>query len=88
MGVDRQTKHKITAVTAKRYRTVDRKGKTTILDEFTAITGYNRKYTLYILAHWDSTRTTVLDGKTVRPKAAKPKHKTETRRRQAKGLFR
>ena len=80
MGLDMHTKHKITAVTAQRYRTADRKGTTAILDEFTATTGYNRKYALRVLANGDSTRLTRVEGKTVKLKAA--------RRRQAEGLYR
>ena len=75
MRLDMQTKRKITAVTAQRYRTADRKGKTTILDEFTATTGYNRKYALHILANWDRTRLTRVEGKTVKLKAARRKRK-------------
>jgi phage terminase large subunit-like protein len=48
MGLDMQTKRKITAVTAKRYRASGKKDKTVILDEFVATTGYNRKYALHI----------------------------------------
>ena len=75
MGLDMQTKRKISAVTAQRYRTADRKGKTAILDEFTATTGYNRKYALHLLVNWDKTHTVTLDGQTAGLKAGRPKQK-------------
>jgi hypothetical protein len=75
MGLDMHTKRKITGVTAKRYRAADRKGKTAILDEFTATTGYNRKYALHVLANWGSTCLARVEGKTVKLKAARPKRK-------------
>ena len=52
MGLAMETKRKISAVTAQRCRAADRKGKTAILDEFTATTGYNRKYALHLLVNW------------------------------------
>ena len=75
MGLDMQTKRKITAVTAKRYRTADRKGKTAILNEFTTTTGYNRTYALRILANWDRSRLTRVEWNTVKLKAARRKRK-------------
>jgi len=46
MGLDMKTKKKLTEETAKRYCTAGRKLKTKIIDEFTAATGYNRKYAI------------------------------------------
>ena len=43
-----KTKKKLTEETAKRYCTASRKLKTKIIDEFTATTGYNRKYAIYV----------------------------------------
>jgi hypothetical protein len=82
MGLDMHTKRKIAGVTAKRCRTADRKGKTAILDEFTAAAGYNRKYALHVLANWGRTRLTRAEGCPVKLKAA------GTGRRQAQGLLR
>ena len=48
MGLDMKTK-KLTEETAKRYCTASRKLKTKIIDEFTATTGYNRKYAIHLL---------------------------------------
>jgi hypothetical protein len=69
------TERKITAVTAHRYRAADRKGKTAILDEFTATTGYNRKYALHVLANRGGTCLAQVEGKTVKLTAARPKRK-------------
>ena len=49
MGLDMKTKKKLTEETAKRYCMADKKHKTKIIDEFTATTGYNRKYAIHIL---------------------------------------
>ena len=75
MGLAMETKRKISAVTAQRCRAADRKGKTAILDEFTATTGYNRKYVLHILANWDKTHLVTLDGQTAGLKAGRSKQK-------------
>ena len=49
MGLDMKTKKKLTEETAKRYCIAGKKQKSTIIDEFTATTGYNRKYAIHIL---------------------------------------
>ena len=49
MGLDMKTKKKLTEETAKRYCSANKKQKSKIIDEFTATTGYNRKYAIHIL---------------------------------------
>ena len=49
MGLDMKTKKKLTEETTKRYCTTGRKQKIKIIDEFTATTGYNRKYAIHLL---------------------------------------
>ena len=49
MGLDMKTKKKLTEETAKRYCCAGKKQKSKIIDEFTATTGYNRKYAIHIL---------------------------------------
>lgn len=49
MGLDMKTKKKLTEETAKRYCKAGKKQKSTIIDEFIATTGYNRKYAIHIL---------------------------------------
>lgn len=58
MGLDMKTKKKLTEETAKRYCTADRKHKTKIIDEFTATTGYNRKYAIHMLKNTARIKTT------------------------------
>ena len=48
MGLDMKTK-KLSEETAKQYCTAGRKQKTKIIDEFTATTGYNRKYAIHTM---------------------------------------
>ena len=49
IGLDIKTKKKLTEETAKRYCTAEKKQKIKIIDEFTATTGYNRKYAIHLL---------------------------------------
>jgi len=72
MGLNMAEKKKVTAVNGKRYRAADRKGKTKILDEFTATTGYNRKYAVRVLKNAGRTVFGTTDGKPVKYKAKKP----------------
>jgi hypothetical protein len=75
MGLDSIPNEKLPGVTAQYHLRTDRRGKSAILDEFTATSGHNRKYALHILAHWDRTRSVILDGKPIRLKAATRKWK-------------
>ena len=47
MGLAMKTK--LSEETAKRYCTAAKKQKTKIIDEFIAMTGYNRKYAIHVL---------------------------------------
>ncbi|MEL3905325.1 MAG: hypothetical protein P1P63_09485 [Treponemataceae bacterium] len=49
MGLDMRTKRILLEETAKRYCWASKKEKTKIIDEFTATTGYNRKYAIHVL---------------------------------------
>ena len=49
MGLDMRTKKILLEETAKRYCWASKKEKTKIIDEFTATTGYNRKYAIHVL---------------------------------------
>jgi len=51
MELNLKDRQKLTAVTAKKYRKVTKKGKTKILDTFIEQTGYERKYAIHILAN-------------------------------------
>ena len=70
-----QEKKSLTRETSKWYQQGGKKEKTRILDEFVKTTGYNRKYALHILANWGKTATVILDGETVKLKAAPKKRR-------------
>jgi hypothetical protein len=66
MGLDMHTKKKLTEKTYPRYQQASKKEKTTILDEFVAMTDYNRDYAAHLLATRGKTRILFLDGKPVK----------------------
>lgn len=51
--VSLQSRRELLARSATRYQQASRKEKQTILDEFTAVTGYHRKFALTLLKHHD-----------------------------------
>jgi len=51
-----KSRRELTQVTAARYRRCRRNGKSAILDEFTASTGYNRAYAALLLREYGSKR--------------------------------
>src|SRR5215469_4114956 len=51
MELNLKERRKLTAITAKKYRTAKKREKTKILDTFTQQTGYDRKYAIHILAN-------------------------------------
>jgi hypothetical protein len=51
--------------TAARYRRSSKKQRGKILDEFVEITGYNRKYTGWILRNWGLKRYSQIDGELI-----------------------
>jgi len=65
---------KLTAVTARKYGTAEKKKKTKILDTFIEQTGFNRKYAIHILANEGRIKPA---GKKVR---AKITHKIKKKR--------
>lgn len=48
--------------TAKRYQSARKKERGRILDEFTALTRYGRKYASWVLAHWKRRRVLTIGG--------------------------
>ena len=52
MELSMKSRKELTKVTARRYRRSNRKGKTAILDEFVASTGYNRAYAALLLRNY------------------------------------
>ncbi|MDR2143514.1 MAG: transposase, partial [Treponema sp.] len=63
MGLDMHTKRQLTEKTRRRYQGASKKEKTKILDEFVAITDYNRDYAAHLLTTWGKSRVIFLDGK-------------------------
>ncbi|EFW37373.1 hypothetical protein HMPREF9554_02132 [Treponema phagedenis F0421] len=62
MGLDMRTKKILLEETAKRYCWASKKEKTKIIDEFTATTGYNRKYAIYVLKNKAVLHTSVFNN--------------------------
>jgi len=62
MGLSMQERHRVIAETAVRYRAATKLEKGRILDELTALTGYNRKYALHLLTWWGKTVERVVGG--------------------------
>ena len=52
MRLTMKERQSVTAVVAARYRRTGKKGKKTILNEFTQVTGYNRSYAALVLRAW------------------------------------
>jgi hypothetical protein len=71
-----EERRKVTKKTAERYRQSGKRAKAAILDEFTALTGYNRKYAIHLLANEGKTRLLKIGGKTVALKATHKKRAT------------
>ncbi len=65
-------KKSITQVIVRRYRNADKKGKKKILDEFTHMTSYNRKYAIHLLTNWGKKIMRTISGKTVQLIVGKP----------------
>ena len=67
MELNLKERQKLTAITAKKYRTADKRKKAKILDTFIEQTGYGRKYAIHILANEGKVKPA---GKRVRLKIA------------------
>jgi hypothetical protein len=82
MGLTMREKQSLTRETAVRYRTSDRKGKKTILDEFVRTTGYNRKYAIHLLSNWGKEQVRMVDGQAVKFVVGTPrKHRKRKEKR-------
>jgi len=81
MGLDMHQRKALTEELARRYRTAGKKEKGKILDEFTSVTGYHRKYASHLLTHWGKTTVLRFDGKLLRLKAGRSNTSEERRGR-------
>lgn len=75
MRLDMHQRKTITEKQAQRYRAANKKEKSKILDEFIALTGYNRKYACHLLSNCGKTTLIRLEGRLIQLKA------THTRKR-------
>lgn len=66
MRLSMRVRFDIIKQTHQRYQAATKKEKRLILDEFTQVTGYSRKYAAWVLGHWGKTITAVVDGQHVR----------------------
>lgn len=80
MGLTMDEKRSVTRETAKRYRKAAKKQKGFVLDEFTALMGYNRTYASHILANWGKTVYLKVKGETVAAVLGGPAKKTKRTR--------
>ena len=79
MELDMHQRNGITEKLASRYRAANKAEKSRLLDEYTEITGYNRKYAIHLLTHWGKVQRVRIDGELVRLKAGRSE-KTQERR--------
>ena len=62
MGLDMKDRRALTNEVSKRYKNTGKKEQKQILDEFTANTGYTRKYAIHLLSTWDKSTGVKRDG--------------------------
>ena len=84
MGLTMGEKKALTREMAARYRAAERQAKHTILDEFTQITGYHRKYAIHLLRNWGTEHVQLINGEAVKlivgqPRKNKPNRRPERR---------
>lgn len=75
MGLSMASKKELTKEKAIKYRILNKKEKTKVLNNFIEITGYNRKYAIHILLNWGKEKIIKINGKAVRVIIGKRKKK-------------
>ena len=80
MGLSMGKKKAVTNQIAARYRKAVKKEKGKMLDEFVALTGYNRKYAIWILSNWGRKRYCRIDGQLVQIVVGKSKRRKRRKR--------
>ena len=63
-----KARRELLAATARRYQQASKKEKSVILDEFTAATGYHRKYATTLLKNHSAQNDQLPPSKRVRPR--------------------
>ncbi len=84
MGLKMSEKKSITRETVPRYKRANKKNKQRILDEYTQITGYNRKYAIHLLSTWGKEQLHMIEGKAVKFIAGKPRKR---KKRKGKRIY-
>ena len=56
MGLSMRERQAVTAQLAPKYRQAGKKKKSEMLDQFVELTGYNRKYAIFLLQNWGKRR--------------------------------
>lgn len=80
MGLSMGERKAVTNQIAARYRKAVKKEKGKMLDEFVALTGYNRKYAIWILSNWGRKRYCRIDGQLVQIVVGKSKRRKRRKR--------
>jgi hypothetical protein len=62
MRLSMRERHGVVDATAKRYQTSTKKDRGRILDEFTKVTHYGRKYAAWLLTNWKRRRVLTIGG--------------------------
>jgi len=82
MGLTMRERQAVTAQTAPKYRQAGKKKKGEMLDHFLELTGYNRKYAIFLLQNWGKRRVVHISGElveivvgSVRKRKRKPREK-------------
>jgi len=82
MGLSMRERKAVTAQLAPKYRKARKKKKSEMLNQFVELTGYNRKYAIFLLQNWGKRRVVRIDGElieivvgSVRKKKRKPREK-------------
>ncbi len=95
MGLTMDERRSVARETAKRYQRATKKEKGAVLDEFTALMGYNRTYASHVLANWGRKVYLWVKGRAVaavlggprRPKRDRPRKYDEAFQGALKGLW-
>lgn len=75
MGLTMKEKKAVTREMARRYQKASKKLKGPMLDEFTALMGYNRSYASHILANWGKNVYLRVKGQTLAVVLGRPRKK-------------
>jgi hypothetical protein len=85
MGLTMRERKAVIKQTAARYRRSSKKQKGKILDEFIAITGYNRKYAGWVLRNWGKKRYIRMEGQLIEVVTGTPRKKKRKARQRTYG---